>query len=226
MLWRELHTPCKVSIYAFSWALFPPRFQAQRHQVKNPLARQRQTPGIIQRPLAIIHKRLGTPAVVVCGGGPLHRVESPETSERCRTVCAPCDNTLLEEERQSGVGSCRNSLAAMPRMGSGAEAEGASGVAAKADTPGEVRSSWIPGGPFPSELCRPFLPHDTAVLSRCCHTNHIGSAVHAPHARRAVRHAVQNFLGQQPPKPEFLVFLQKLPILGGGVSRIPVVARM
>ena len=34
---------------------------------------------------ATIHKHLGTPAVVVCSG-PLHRVKSPETSERCRTV--------------------------------------------------------------------------------------------------------------------------------------------
>ena len=79
------------AIYAFSWALFFPCFQAQRHQVKNPPARQKQTPGIIQRALTI-HKHLGTPAIVVCGG-PLHRVKSPET-ERCRTVRAPCDNTF------------------------------------------------------------------------------------------------------------------------------------
>ena len=72
-----------------------PRFQAQRHQVKNPPARHKETPGIIQRPLVTIHKHLGTPAIVVCGG-PLHRVKSPETSERCRTVRAPCDNTLQE----------------------------------------------------------------------------------------------------------------------------------
>ena len=31
-----MRAPCKVSMYAFSWALFFPRFQAQRHQVKNP----------------------------------------------------------------------------------------------------------------------------------------------------------------------------------------------
>ena len=55
--------------------------------------RQKETPGITQRPLATIHKHLGTPAKVVCGG-PLHRVQSPETSERCRTVRAPCNNTL------------------------------------------------------------------------------------------------------------------------------------
>ena len=30
---RTVRAPCKVSIYVFSWALFPPRFQAQRHQV-------------------------------------------------------------------------------------------------------------------------------------------------------------------------------------------------
>ena len=45
--------------------------------------------GIIQRPLATIHKHLGTPAKVVCDG-PLHRVKSAETPERCRTVRPPC----------------------------------------------------------------------------------------------------------------------------------------
>ena len=30
---RTVRAPCKVSIYVFSWALFSPRFQAQRHQV-------------------------------------------------------------------------------------------------------------------------------------------------------------------------------------------------
>ena len=52
---------------------------------KNPPARQKETPGIIQRPLATIHKHFRTPAKVVCGGS-LHRVKSPETSERCRAV--------------------------------------------------------------------------------------------------------------------------------------------
>jgi len=32
---------------------------------KIPVARQKETPGIIHRPLATIHKRLGTPAKVV-----------------------------------------------------------------------------------------------------------------------------------------------------------------
>ena len=39
-----------------------------------------------------LHKHLGTPAKVVCGG-PLHWVKSPETPERCRTVRALCNNT-------------------------------------------------------------------------------------------------------------------------------------
>ena len=60
---------------------------------KNPRARQKETPGITQRPLVTIHKHLGTPAIVVCRG-PLHRVKSLEISERCRTARAPCDNTL------------------------------------------------------------------------------------------------------------------------------------
>ena len=30
VVWRELHSLCEVSIYVFSWALFFPRFQAQR----------------------------------------------------------------------------------------------------------------------------------------------------------------------------------------------------
>ena len=96
---RTVRAPCKVSIYAFSWALFSPRFQAQRHQVKNPPARQKKTPGIIQRPLATIHKHLGTPSTVVCGG-PLRGEKSPETSERCRAARAPRDNTL------HGCGGC------------------------------------------------------------------------------------------------------------------------
>ena len=55
------------------------------------------TPGIIQRPLVTIHKHLGTPAKMVCGG-PLHRVKSPETSETCRTTRAPRNNTLRMRE--------------------------------------------------------------------------------------------------------------------------------
>mmetsp|Transcript_47982 Transcript_47982/g.80574 ORF Transcript_47982/g.80574 Transcript_47982/m.80574 type:complete len:81 (-) Transcript_47982:531-773(-) len=48
----------------------PPISPSQRHEDppgsnKYPPARQKETPGIIQRPLATIHKRLGTPAKVV-----------------------------------------------------------------------------------------------------------------------------------------------------------------
>ena len=70
---------------------------------KNPPARQKETPGIIQMPLATIHKHLGTPTNVVCSG-PLHRVNSPETSERCRTVRAPCAHHATTPSRgQTGV---------------------------------------------------------------------------------------------------------------------------
>ena len=93
---RTVRAPQSFDICVFPGTVFP-RFQAQRHQVKNPPARQRETPGIIQKPLATIHKHLGTPAVVVCGG-PIHRVKSPETSERCRTVRTPCNTTLLGTE--------------------------------------------------------------------------------------------------------------------------------
>ena len=84
---------------AFSWAIPPPpRLPSNRQNPpgsnKNPRVRQKETPGIIQRPLATIHKHLGTPAIVVCSG-PLHPVKSLETSESCRTVLAPCDNTLI-----------------------------------------------------------------------------------------------------------------------------------
>ena len=122
---RTVRAPCKVPKYAFSWALFFPRAQAQRHQVmvrwaaleqqtttttqvttkthqevpKIPLQgrkkeRQKETPGIIQWPLATIHNYVGTPAILVCRE-PLHRVKS----ERCCTVRAPCDNTLLERAK-------------------------------------------------------------------------------------------------------------------------------
>ena len=48
--------------------------------------------GIIQRPVATIHKHLGAPAKVVCSG-PVQWVKSLETSKRCRTVRAPCNTT-------------------------------------------------------------------------------------------------------------------------------------
>ena len=57
---RVLHAPCKVSIYT----RYHPKASGDH-------------------PSSGEH--FGTPAKVVCGG-PLHRVKSPETSERCRTV--------------------------------------------------------------------------------------------------------------------------------------------
>ena len=53
---------------------------------KIPPARQKETPGTIQRPLATIHKHLGTPATVVCSG-PLHRVKAPCTTLAARVAC-------------------------------------------------------------------------------------------------------------------------------------------
>ena len=155
-----MRSPCKVSMYVFSWAPFFTRFQAQRsppkrasktsamarerQQEKRPAAksvkidisdedrqevvdwllhRRQESSGKNQcmsaeeyffkrweqkypckaerntkhhpQPLATIHKHLGTLAIVVCSG-PLHQIKSPESSERCRTVRAPCDNTLSE----------------------------------------------------------------------------------------------------------------------------------
>mmetsp|Transcript_79611 Transcript_79611/g.132944 ORF Transcript_79611/g.132944 Transcript_79611/m.132944 type:complete len:155 (+) Transcript_79611:335-799(+) len=80
----------------------PPISPSQRHEDppgsnKYPPARQKETPGIIQRPLATIHKHLGTPAKVVCGG-PLHRVKSPETSG-----AAPCVHRATTPSRSCSI---------------------------------------------------------------------------------------------------------------------------
>ena len=61
----------------------------KRWEQKSPCKAERNT----RHPLATIHKHLGPPTIVVCSG-PLHRIKSPETSERCRTVRAPCGNIL------------------------------------------------------------------------------------------------------------------------------------
>ena len=53
----------RFDICVFIGTVSPPRFQAQRHKADNAPARQKETPGIIQKPLATIHKHLGWFAV-------------------------------------------------------------------------------------------------------------------------------------------------------------------